>query len=137
MLIFLPTIASLFDVPQSARADWEAVDYSWLVLDPTSQPVQDYIVFTYDDFQSGQASPPYPTPPNQIVSIREDRYKLAQYYDKDGIEPMQWEMYDLLTDPLETNNLANTTRNPEQQRQYERLQAKLAQVQSTRLQPLS
>ena len=133
---FLPTLASLFDAPESARAAWQGVDYSRLVLHPTAVPVQDYIVFTYDDFQSGQASPPYPTPPNHIVSIREDRYKLARYYDVHGMEPDQWEMYDLLTDPLEVNNLANTSRTPQQQREYERLQAKLAEVQATRLQPL-
>ena len=46
-------------------------------IDPTAPPVQDYIVFTYDDYQSGQANPPYPTPPNHIVSIREERFKLV------------------------------------------------------------
>ena len=134
---FLPTIATLFEVPEAARADWQGVDYSRLVLHPTAVPVQDYIVFTYDDYQSGQAMPPYPTPPNHIVSIREERYKLAEYYDVDHVEPTQWEMYDLLTDPLEVTNLANVSRTPQQQREYERLQAKLAEVKATRLQPLS
>ena len=106
------------------------------MLHPTGVPVQDYIAFTYDDYQSGQASPPYPRPPNHIVSIREDRYKLAEYYDVRGVKPSQWEMYDLLTDPLEVNNLANVSRTPQQQREYERLQAKLAEVKATRLQPL-
>src|SRR5437870_13905463 len=30
---FLPTIANLFDVPHSARAAWQGVDYSRLVFD--------------------------------------------------------------------------------------------------------
>ena len=137
MLIFLPTIASLFDVPQSARADWEGVDYSWLVLDPTSQPVQDYIVFTYDDYQSGQKHRPYPRPPNHIVSIREDRFKLAEYYDVHHVEPSQWEMYDLQTDSIEVYNIAYGLRTRRQEREYERLQEKLAEVKATRLQPLS
>jgi hypothetical protein len=47
-------------------------------------------VFTYDDFQPGQASGPYPRPPNHVVSIREQRYKLARYYDADGKVPDQW-----------------------------------------------
>ena len=96
------------------------------------------MVFTYDDWQSGQMSGPYPTPPNHIVSIREKRYKLARYYDADGNVPDQWEMYDLLRDPLEVHNLAyrKAKRTPEQEREYRRLRAKLARVQKTRLQPL-
>jgi len=133
---FLPTLASLFDAPNSARADWEGIDYSRLVLQPTGQPVQDYIVFTYDDFQSGQPSPPYPRPPNHVVSVREERFKLAEYYDVHGVEPSQWEMYDLLTDPLEVHNIAYEPRTPRHEREYERLRAKLAEVKATRLQPL-
>src|SRR5947208_5034664 len=51
---FLPTIASLFGAPAAARANWQGVDYSSLVLNPSAPPVQDYTVFTYDDYQSGQ-----------------------------------------------------------------------------------
>lgn len=139
-------MASLFHAPSSARAPWQGVDYSELVLNPSSHPVQDYTVFTYDDFQSGQASPPYPgafpgfpAAPNRIRSIREDRYKLAEYYDPAGVLPSEWEMYDRLEDPLETENLADEgfQRNDEQQREYDRLQAKLQRVEATRLQPLS
>ena len=136
---FLPTIASLFNAPSSARADWQGIDYSELVLKPSENSVQDYTVFTYDDFQSGQPAPgPYPTTPLNRVVSREDRYKLAQYYDIAGVFPNQWEMYDRLKDPLETENLAyeGFQRNNEQQRQYERLQAKLQLVKATRLQPL-
>jgi hypothetical protein len=107
------------------------------VLGRSTQPVQDYIVFTYDDFQSGQACGPYPKPPNYIVSIREERYKLAEYYDIDGEVPSQWEMYDLLRDPLEKENLAyeGYQRTQEQQIAYDRLQQKLQDVKATRLQP--
>jgi arylsulfatase A-like enzyme len=142
---FLPTIASLYNAPSWARAVWQGVDYSGLVLNPTGQSVQDYTVFTYDDFQSGQSMGPYPgldpfTPaPNRIVSIREDRYKLAEYYDVAGKLPSEWEMYDRLKDPLETQNLADAgfQRNNQEQKEYERLMAKLALVKATRLQPLS
>jgi choline-sulfatase len=135
---FLPTLASLFSAPESARAKWQGIDYSDLVLDPAAQPVQDYIVFTYDDYQSGQPTRPYPKPPNHIVSIREERYKLAEYYDVHGVVPSQWEMYDLATDPLETINLAyqGCQRTPQQQREYKRLMRKLRTVQATRLRPL-
>ena len=106
---------------------------------PLGRPPQTYTVFTYDDWQSGQASRPYPQPPNHIVSIREHRYKIARYYDADGKVPPQWEMYDLKADPLERTNLAYThyRRTPEQEREYKRLRRKLARVERTRLQPLS
>jgi arylsulfatase A-like enzyme len=132
---FLPTIANLFGAPDSACAAWQGVDYSRLVLDPSAPPVQDYIVFAYDDYQSGQARRPYPRPPNHIASIREERFKLAEYYDVHHIAPSQWEMYDLVEDPLEACNIANGPRTRRQQREFERLQAKLAEVKATRLRP--
>lgn len=135
----LPTLASLAGTPKSARADWQGVDYSELVLNPgKKKKVQDYVVFTYDDFQSGQANGPYPKPPNHIVSIRERRWKLAKYHDVEGRKPPQWEMYDLVEDPLEETNLAYSghKRTPEQERQLQRLKKKLAAVEKTRLQPL-
>jgi len=141
---FLPTIASLFNAPLKARAPWQGIDYSELVLNPSSSPVQDYTVFTYDDFQSGQLDPPYPgegplEAPNHIVSIREDRYKLAEYYKPDNSVQAIFEMYDRLTDPLEMQNLTaeGFHRSLEQEQQFLRLQAKLAAVQAKRLQPLS
>ncbi|HEY5053677.1 MAG TPA: sulfatase-like hydrolase/transferase [Solirubrobacterales bacterium] len=138
---FLPTLASLAAAPKSARADWQGVDYSKLVLNPSADAsTQDYIVFTYDDYQSGQKSPPYPKPPNHIVSIREGRWKLARYHDVSTENPKrpQWEMYDLKTDPLEKTNLAFSghQRTPKQDEEFKRLKEKLARVEKTRLQPL-
>ncbi len=134
----LPTLSSLFQVPVSARENWQGVDYSSVVLDPKAPAMQDYIVFTYDDYQSGQPNGPYPLPPNHIVSIREERYKLARYYDVNHpAGPVQWEMYDLLLDPLEVRNIAwqTTRRTPEEEKEFLRLQAKLAMVEKERLQP--
>ena len=137
---FLPTLACLVKRrPPADRPSWQGVDYSDQILNRTTKPPQSYTVFTYDDYQSGQASGPYPKPPNHVVSIREQRYKLARYYDANGKVPDQWEMYDLKTDPLERINLAykHHKRTPAQEREYKRLRAKLAEVQRTRLQPLS
>ncbi|HEX6748650.1 MAG TPA: sulfatase-like hydrolase/transferase [Longimicrobium sp.] len=137
---FLPTLASLFGAPDGARQPWQGVDYADLVLRPHEKCApQDYVVFTWDDWQAGQANPPYLPPPNHIVSIREERWKLAEYYDADGKVPSQWEMYDLLHDPLERVNLCwpGHTRTPEQEREYLRLRAKLDEVQKTRLAPLA
>jgi choline-sulfatase len=139
----LPTLANLVEAPKSARASWEGVDYSEQVLRPARErPSQDYVVFTYDDYQSGQPRPPYPKPPNHIVSIREERWKLAKYYDvnpnvSERKRP-QWEMYELKRDPLERKNLAHKgyKRTPLEERNYRRLRRKLARVQKTRLKPL-
>jgi len=134
----LPTLAGLVGAPRSARADWEGRDYSKQVLGSSTKPVQDYVVFTYDDYQAGQASGPYVKPPQHIVSIRETRWKLAEYFDANGKTASQWEMYDLKHDPNERRNLAapGAHRTKEQERQFVRLQRKLALVQATRLQPL-
>jgi arylsulfatase A-like enzyme len=135
---FLPTLASLVKAPRSARANWQGVDYSDHILGRLAPPTQDYVVFTYDDFQAGQSGGLYVTPPQHIVSLRERRWKIAEYYDANGKVPSQWEMYDLKTDPLERINLAfrGHKRTPAQQKQYIRLQRKLAKVKATRLRPL-
>ena len=138
----LPMLASLIDAPDAARADWQGVDYSALlrVRDPSAAPdhVQDHIVFTYDDVRCAQNVVQLVPPPNRIVSLREARYKLARYYDGDGNQLDQWEMYDLETDPDERVNLAfpGSTLTAEQSAARERLTAKLREVEATRLQPL-
>jgi choline-sulfatase len=135
---FLPTLARLVGAPPAARDYWQGVDYSDQILSDTPKPGQDYTVFTYDDWQSGQARGPYPQAPNHIVSIREQRYKLGRYYDSAVTVPEQWEMYDLKLDPLALRNLAYAghTRTPEHERQYRRLRQRLLHVQETRLKPL-
>ena len=135
----LPTLASLSGAPRSAHRNWQGVDYSDIVLHPhRGGSAQDYVAFTYDDFQSGQVKPPYPQPPNHVVSIRERRWKLAKYYDPRGRAAPQWEMYDLKTDPYEEVNLAfeGYERTAVQEREFLRLKKKLERVEKTRLSPL-
>ncbi len=141
---FVPTLASLVGAPRRARDNWQGIDYSDQILSDSPRPTQDYTVFTYDDYQSGQNTPPYPGQaplepcPVHVHSIREHRYKLARYYDPNGAVADQYEMYDLLRDPLERVNLAYSRyhRTPVQQAQYRRLRLKLEHVERTRLQPL-
>jgi arylsulfatase A-like enzyme len=135
---FLPTIASLFGAPKSARADWNGVDYSKQLLSAKAKPVQDYVVFTYDDYQCGQKSGPYTKEPNHMTSIRESRWKLSRYYDPNLIEETEWEMYDLQRDPNERHNIAfpGFKRTPLQSRELARLKKKLAGVEVKRLAPI-
>ena len=134
----VPTLASLFGAPASARAKWNGVDYSKLLVNPKAKSVQDYVMFTYDDYQSGQAKKLHPYGANHISSIREARWKLARYYDPLGVAKTEYEMYDLQRDPDEKKNLAapGFRRNRLQQREYTRLKTKLARVEATRLGPI-
>ncbi len=149
----VPTLASLAGTPKSARADWQGVDYSDIVLNHgRGKDPQDYVAFTYDDFQSGQSHGPYPKEPRHLVCVVEKRWKLAKYHDlevsvgaegkieeKPGPKPPQWEMYDLKTDPNEEVNLAfdGYERTAHQEREFLRLKKKLAKVEKTRLKPLA
>jgi choline-sulfatase len=135
---FVPTMASLVGSP-TTNPDWQGKDYSALVLDPHAPAVQDYQVFTYDDWQAAQARGPYVSGANHIVSVREARYKLARYYAPDGSAPDELEMYDREADPTETTNLAwsGYQRDDEQEAAYRRLLALLAEVEQSRLQPLT
>ena len=134
----VPTLASLFGAPASARAKWNGVDYSKLLVNPKAKSVQDYVMFTYDDYQSGQAKKLHPYGANHISSIREARWKLARYYDPLGVAKTEYEMYDLQRDPDEKKNLAapRFRRNRLQEREYKRLKTKLARVEATRLGPI-
>ena len=80
---FLPTLASLAAAPKQRPRQLAGgrLLRSWSCTPHRASSTQDYVVFTYDDYQSGQAHGPYPKPPNHIVSIREGRWKLAKYYD--------------------------------------------------------
>jgi len=136
---FLPTMADLFNVPKSARAKWQGKSYAGVLRRPKkNKGPQKYVVFTYDDWQAGQPNGPYVQPPNHLTTIREGRYKIAKYYDENGVAPDQWEMYDLKNDPLETVNIASPShfRNKKQRKEYKRLTKKLRKVEKERLRPL-
>ncbi len=80
---FLPTLASLAAAPKSARANWQGVDYSKLVLQPDDRQARSRTTSSSPTTTSSPARTTGPTRnrPNHIVSIREGRWKLAKYYD--------------------------------------------------------
>ena len=83
--------------------------------------------------------PGIPTPPANVRAIIEERYMFAEYWDPSGRDSSAYEMYDLLTDPQETYNIAFPGNapylTPEQQAQKARLSAKLAQTVTRKLAP--
>jgi arylsulfatase A-like enzyme len=133
---FVPTMASLFGSPE-VHDTWQGIDYASLVLDPGARGVQDYQVFTYDDWQAAQVLGPYVSGANHIIAVRDDRYTLARYYAPDGSAPDEWEMYDREADPIQATNLAWTgyDRDHKQEVAYRRLLALMEDVEQTRLQP--
>ncbi len=133
---FMPTVAGLFGAPKQSA--WQGHDYSHLVKGTSSRPVQDYTIFTFEDVQAGQPNGPYLKPPNRVVALREKRFKLAETWGPDDSQPSEWEFYDRRHDPLEKRNLAwpGVKRTPEQERAFKRLNAQLAHVKQTKLQPL-
>ena len=134
---FVPTIASLMGLPKSfaTEAKWTGVDYSKVVAGEASS-AQDYVVFTYDDYQWGQVFAVTVQPPNHIISVVEQQYKLAYYYDPLGKEKPEWEYYDYLNDPTESINLVQSNMTVDQKANLVRLQGKLNVIRKTRLMSL-
>lgn len=130
----LPTLAGLVNAPPDARAKWQGRDYSGLIRGTRKKPVQNYVAFTFQENLSNMI-----VGPRHIMAIRENRYKLARYYNPNRPKQMVYEMYDLKKDPLERRNLASpkvkTTK--QQKAQLKRLKRKLRNVQKARLQPLA
>ena len=87
--------------------------------------VQDHIHFTYDDYDTS-----YPVDePAKIRAIFEKEWKYAVYFDDSSGFAAQYELYNLVEDPLETTNLAHPTLStPETMKVQQRLHIKLLQT---------
>ena len=132
LLDLMPTLASLLNVEPPAGL--RGADLSPVLRDPEAEPVQDEVLFTFDDMHAGTGRVPevLPMVPGRIRCIRESAFKFARYFDAEGRHPTEYEMYDLRADPGELENLAH----PDHPRyadgtvaaQRERLSARLAEV---------
>jgi arylsulfatase A-like enzyme len=142
LIDLMPTLATLAKV--TAREKWvfKGVDFSPIISDPMAPPVQDAVLFVFDDIKAGQENiEQMVTPPNRIRCIREQRWKFARYFDGNGEKTAEFEMYDLVNDPPELQNLAH----PQHPRYNEptvvaeriRLAEKLQQLETARLEPVA
>ncbi len=113
----MPTLATIADVPDRATRTFRGTDLTPLILDAIQHPAgpripgQDSVLFTTDEIlgslltdDSGQS---IVKEPSHIRALREERWKVVMYFDPSGAADPQYELYDLLTDPQEQNNLAS------------------------------
>lgn len=130
LIDIIPTVADILGV--QPLTGLRGTDLSPLVRDPDGPPVQDEVLFTFDDMHAGTGLVPEVLPgvPGRIRCIRERRFKYARYFDSEGRHDPEYEMYDLSADPHELENLAHPDHprhgDPEVAQQRARLADKLA-----------
>jgi len=97
LLDLVPTLAGLLGVEKDFSGSFYGRDLTPVLVNPRST-VQDFVHFTYDDIPARRA-------PSIIRCVRTTQYKYAVYFTQDGADA-DWELYDLLEDPLENINIA-------------------------------
>jgi arylsulfatase A-like enzyme len=100
LIDIVPTLAAAAGTPEPERYGFRGRDLSPILSDPNAS-VQDVLHFTYED----DAFPVKPA--DCIRAIVEPDWKYAVYYDPFTGAPIEYEMYDLASDPLEMTNLAH------------------------------
>ncbi len=124
-----PVLAS-FAKPTAKRLEQCGVDFGPIVdSGSASDEIRDHILFTYDDHQSGTALQNGSGQPNRVRCVRDERWKYAVYLDPDQRKSPEYELYDLKSDPDESNNLVDAQtgrpRSPRAVREQPRLAALL------------
>ena len=90
------------------KYDIRGVDFSSIIKNLDSPFVQEDILFTFDDVRAGiPGIDQLVDPPNRIYCIIEKNWKFVKYYDITEAVPPQHEMYDMVKDPNENENLAH------------------------------
>lgn len=131
----MPTVATIANVPDRSAWHFSGVDLSPLFTNPGGS-VQDHVLFTFDDEDAGQATPPPAglavRQPNHIRCVREARWKYARYFDPSGAKGQQEELYDLQAYPDETLNLGDSSETSVQNEKARLVQV-LAKLEATKL----
>ncbi|MHC1728887.1 MAG: sulfatase-like hydrolase/transferase [Syntrophobacteraceae bacterium] len=108
----MPTLATIADVPDRRSLTFRGTDLTPVIVDAVinpdiaPRPVQDSVLFTTDEILASLTKPPYVTEPSHVRCLREARWKIVMYFDPDSTKK-QYELYDLLKDPLERHNMAD------------------------------
>jgi len=100
----LPTIAGIANV-SSPPSGLRGVSLLPVMQDDTA--VQESILFAFDDTKAGlNNKPSMVNAANRVRSIRTEEWKYNYYFDAMGAYANQYELYNLIHDPDEMNNLA-------------------------------
>ena len=136
----LPTIGNLCNIdPANISSSFVGTDLTSMMFG-NDAPVQDHILFTFDDVKAGSNSNPrVVNAADRIRAVIEKDWKYARYFDALGSYEEEYEMYDLKNDPNELNNVANKKNpdyyKPEYVVQRERLEKKLEKAEKELLIP--
>jgi choline-sulfatase len=117
-----PTLAAIGGAPEPQRYGFKGHDLTPILSEPKAE-VQDVLHFTYEDdvFPVKGA--------NFLRAIVEKGWKYAVYYDPFTGAPPEYELYDLVRDPLEMRNLAHAMyRTPDSDAERARLHQRLWDV---------
>ena len=129
LIDLLPTFADLAGVPPADGLMGRSL--LPLLRDPDAG-VQDEIIFTFDDTRAGNPNGTVVRAADRIRCVREEKWKYARYFHHDGSYPEEWEMYDLVNDPDECDNLGSPANpryhDPLIRAERERLEAKLREA---------
>ncbi len=140
----MPTLATIADVPNRQGLNLAGSDLTPVIQDAIDHPAnpglrgQESVLFTTDEILGSlpltEGAAPIVTEPSHIRCLREERWKIVMYFDPaPGGAASVYELYDLLTDPLEQNNRADpanvTYYNPEKlSEMIAKLQNRMAQT---------
>lgn len=115
LIDLMPTLATVAGV-EKHHWKFQGKDLTPVLLNPRDE-VQQYVHFTYDDTYLTTKNPA-DMGPSHIRCIVSKRWKYAVYFDPHYGQKAQYEMYDLVNDKAEMNNLAWEEGSGEPQRQF-------------------
>ncbi|MBP2656394.1 MAG: betC [Firmicutes bacterium] len=100
----IPTIAGLLhiDPPKGIRGK----DLSPIINGEQLDDARTEVLFTFDDYRVEANRPSAVAAANRIRCVRTKEWKYARYFHGDSSYKEEYEMYDLVHDPQETDNLA-------------------------------